>query len=186
MKGRLFLITFLMVCFNVCYSQTSLIGGATINLLEDRPLNKIRYFGGVEFKIRLVGNLKAYTTPQYNGLRSENLHLRSVIVPLGLSYQFNRMWDERTTLFKVVDVNLGAYGGYTFAAVNMEEGTSIDISNPFSAGVRASAKMRLLIYYPLFISYNYGLSHLIFDDVVDNNFIQVGIYIPVSHFFKYY
>lgn len=175
------------------YGQTTLIGGVNANFHQDEPLTELDYFGGIEFKIHpwqyynFWKNVDLYFTPQYNGLHSVNYRLRSGTLPVGISYSFNELWDERTNLIRLIDINFGGYAGYIFMVKNNDT----DVTDNFSYldyGVQVSAKMRLFIFYPLYISYNYGLAYLEeegFDDF-RASYLQFGVYIPVSTLLRLY
>ncbi|MGK7392626.1 MAG: hypothetical protein ACNS60_19890 [Candidatus Cyclobacteriaceae bacterium M2_1C_046] len=190
---RVLLILILLFSPVASYSQISFIGGINANFYQADPLTELDYFGGIEFKVHpwqhhgFWQNVDIYFTPQYNGLHSVNYRLRSGALPIGISYSFNELWDERTNLIRLIDINIGGYGGYIFHVKNNET----DVTDNFSYldyGVQVSMKMRLFIFYPLFVSYNYGLAYLEeegFDDF-RTSYLQFGIYIPISTWLRLY
>ena len=167
--------------------QVSLVGGANLKIPGEQPLNKIRYFGGVEVKVGLSDWFKLYTMPQYGGLADGDQRMESVMLPIGYSFQINRMWDEKTPLFRLVDVNLGAFGSYIFMA-RLNDAETTDEYGAINYGVQLSAKFRLFVFIPVYVSYNYGIGAINFPDEGGYNqtTLQAGIYLPVSHWLKYY
>lgn len=168
--------------------QTSLIGGANININDHKPLTNIRYFGGIEFKIWVANNLKLYLSPQYSGLSEGDYRMESAILPVGISYEFNEVWDDETILFRFVDFNFGPYGGYIFD-VKHNQNFIKDGYTAIDYGVQASIKLRLFIFYPLYLSYNHSLAYLT-EKKTDKTFkyatLQFGVYFPISYFLKNY
>lgn len=168
--------------------QTTLLGGANANIIDHKPLTKIRYFGGIEFKIRVANNFKIYMSPQYSGLTEGDYRMESAILPLGISYEFNELWDDKSVLFRFVDINFAPYGGYFFEVKHNQDFIK-DGYNAIDYGIQVSTKVRLFIFYPLYLSYNHSLTYL-FENGSDKTFkyatLQFGVYFPISYFLKYY
>jgi hypothetical protein len=168
--------------------QTTFLGGANVNINDHKPLTNIRYFGGIEFKIWIAHNLKVYLSPQYSGLTENDYRMESAILPLGMSYEFNELWDDKTILFRFVDINLGPYGGYIFDVKHNQDFVK-DGYTAIDYGVQLSVKLRLFIFYPLYLSYNHSLAYLI-ESGSEKTFkyatLQFGVYFPISYFLKNY
>lgn len=193
MKGIILLLALTFFFPLSSIAQTSLIGGVNVHFKQDEPFTALDYFGGIEFKIHpwqsygLWQNIDLYFTPQYNGLKIDNYRLRNVMMPVGITYNFNALWDEETTLFRVIDISAGGYAGYIFMAHENEE----EITDSFSFldyGVQLSAKFRIFVFYPLYISYNYAIATLNKEGQTGFNasYLQFGVYFPVSTLLKIY
>ena len=170
--------------------QTSLFGGVNVNLNENRPFSNIRYFGGTEIKIGLSEWFRFYLAPQYQGLTEDGYRIETAVMPAGVSFQINEMWDERTILFRFIDISLGAYGGYFFDVKIKSNGHSLaEEYAPFDYGISAGTKIRLFIFYPLYLNYTYSIAYLV-ENGNEKRFhphaLQFGIYFPLSDILRDY
>lgn len=187
MWRRILLVFIFIQMTSWLFAQTSLIGGANTHLNNSDFHREIRYFAGLEFKINVWEKFQPFFSPQYNELKSSDYLIRSVFMPIGLSYRVNEMWDERTILFRIIDINIGGYGGYNFKILKGEESVT-DTFTFYDYGIHASTKFRMFIFYPMYLSFNYGLVKLKEENIpgFNNLFIQAGLYIPVSTLLKNY
>lgn len=177
---RLLVLVLLVSISVTAAAQFSIIGGFNINFRDFDPKRKLFYFGGTEVKFPLAEKYKLYLSAVYTGLNENDTRLNSVLVPVGISYQFNEMWDEETALFRVVDVNFGGYGGYVFKVSHNNEDVT-DAYKSVDYGLQISVKMRLFVFYPLYMSYIYGLADIDKSDAEYKQYmLQLGAYFPLS------
>lgn len=183
-------VVFLIFCVvtGEVAGQITLIGGANVNIIDQKPLTNIRYFGGIEFKKWVADNLRLHLTPQYSGITEGDYRMETAIMPLGVAYHFNELWDEETILFRLVDISLASYGGYILEVKHNQDFIKGGY-NAIDYGIQVSTKLRLFVFYPLYLSYNHSFAYL-FETTKEKKFkyatLQFGIYFPISSFLRDY